>query len=226
MMKISEMMSSNSCFLCGELPHHGGRIAIIDNLQIVSDIAPLNPGHILLGSTKHVFSLSMLTLDDLDRVEYLKEILRKILTKVYCQEPVLFEHGMGDACELPACGIDHCHLHLIPVPGHDEFFGQTFFDFLHNLHIEVESVDLQSYRDLKCVEGKNYLFIEDLNGVKQALGTSHNFPAQVLRKYVATRLGSPYTYDWQLFFNQKKAQDTTRFLRNELQTTLKLSSFM
>lgn len=219
------MKENDTCFLCGNLEHHGGRILQFENIQIVSDIAPLNEGHSLIASVEHVIALSKLNADELIRLESIVLSLKEILIKAYKQNIVTFEHGMGDACEMPACGIDHCHLHLLPIPTNSKFFSQRFIEFLSQLELSnVKIAYLKHYHQLKSVEGMNYLFVEDVDGEKIVATVPDHFPAQILRRYVSSCLGSPYTYDWQLFADSHKAKKTTLELKDMLQTALHKSS--
>ena len=210
------MRRTQSCFLCGDFRKEGGIIAQLDQFQVVSDLAPLAPGHVLIAPKVHYYSFSSLEAETLSHLNQITQLVRNILIDVYRGKVVFFEHGMGGSCDLPACGVEHAHLHAISLPTEDLVFGQKLIEFFDNFYLKEKLyyVNIKDYQDIKAVKGTSYLFTEDVDGSKRIIFTSSQFPSQILRRYIAKYLGSPFEYNWQLFVDKDKARKTTFFLRS------------
>jgi diadenosine tetraphosphate (Ap4A) HIT family hydrolase len=207
--------NSDSCFLCGNLEHHGGRILSAQPFQIVADIAPLRKGHILISPLEHFYSFSSLSSVLFDEFTNLLEMVIPVLVRMFGGKIVIFEHGVKDTCDVPACGIDHAHMHAVPVPDdRSDFSNNALERFMNALGITIETTSIQEFQELRNAKGESYLFFRDVLGQMLLITSPRPFPPQILRRYIATQLGNPYRYDWQLFYNQREVRATTTLLRS------------
>jgi hypothetical protein len=99
-----------------------------------------------------------------------------------------FEHGPCAPGRQAGCGVDHAHIHLLPL----------------SLNLSEAVLDVQWTRGswLDCTgayaRDLDYLFIEQPFGVGH-IAMSAQFGGQILRKAIATRLGKPNEFDWREF---------------------------
>jgi len=83
------------------------------NTIALKDIAPLSPGHLLIGTREH--SLSLAGTADLQRSEILDRYQRTATQLELRAQPfVAFEHGPAHYGVSGSC-IDHCHIHVVPT---------------------------------------------------------------------------------------------------------------
>ncbi|NEQ48514.1 MAG: HIT domain-containing protein [Leptolyngbya sp. SIO3F4] len=207
-----------SCFLCGDLEHHGGHIAQSKNFKVLSDIAPLQEGHLLISTIKHYYSLSDLDMNALSELSRVTDWVYHILTQVYGGTVVFFEHGMSSNCNLSACGVEHAHLHAIPLNEEKHpIFSQTLRNFLAKTIMaeKLICVPIYDFRHLKAAQNRNYLLLKDIDCSMKLYLSSSQFPSQLLRRYMSEYIGLPFQYNWQLFMDEEKAQKTTTSLRSQ-----------
>ncbi|MET7440315.1 TIR domain-containing protein [Streptomyces sp. NPDC004082] len=125
-----EPETTSQCLLCDVLddaeatPFRGlfGRdelscelLAQGDGFVVVADVAPLTRGHVLIVPDEHVLSMSALPAASLETLDVLRRRVTSVLRDGYASDVVAFEHGMCDPNTSSACGIDHAHLHVLPL---------------------------------------------------------------------------------------------------------------
>ncbi|MFI1399523.1 TIR domain-containing protein [Streptomyces sp. NPDC020681] len=81
----------------------------------VADVAPLTGGHVLIVPQEHVLSMADLQRAALADLEMLRRRVTGIIRESYASDVVAFEHGLCDPSLSSACGIDHAHLHVMPL---------------------------------------------------------------------------------------------------------------
>jgi diadenosine tetraphosphate (Ap4A) HIT family hydrolase len=210
------MTKYRNCFLCGETLDKTREVLSIDGFRILTDIAPLTEGHLLIAPPCHIRSLSKLTKDQLTIVVFLKNLCKIIIKEIYKKNIIFLEHGMSSNCSVSACGIEHAHLHVVPVESNEIIFGISYTQFLikniPNLSQPSISI-LKDYADILCVHSsQKYLFTEDVNGKKTILLSDSHFPSQILRKYLCCHLEMELEYDWQIFYDEEKSYFSAQYL--------------
>lgn len=217
------MSKKQECFLCGNLINRKDFIIQTDSFRIVSDIAPLNEGHILISTNEHLYSLAYLDTSAINQLIQIKKTVRDLLNSVWPgKKVVFFEHGMGSKCDIPACGVEHAHLHALPIPSSERIFEQNILDFFKTSYLssQLYHTYLKDYFDLLKLRGVNYLLTEDIDGSTRVFFSSTQFPSQILRKYLAKYLGAPFEYKWQLFIEEDKSHRTASLLRSHVNNFL------
>jgi diadenosine tetraphosphate (Ap4A) HIT family hydrolase len=144
----------------------------------------------LVVSTTHYVSAGALPHDVLaelrDTIDAVATAMRHTSRTV-----AIFEHG--PACEntVVGCGIDHCHIHIVPL----EFDLYSEAAQLSNetgirWKPAADIATTKRYHD----GGHPYLYIEQ-NGLRR-IGTSTNLPSQFFRRVIASQQGRPKEFDW------------------------------
>ena len=160
------------------------------NFIVAPTIGALVPGWMLVVSTTHYVSAGALPHDALvelrDTIDMVASAMRSA-----DKTAAIFEHGPICENTVVGCGIDHCHVHIVPL----EF----------DLHAEAAQLS-REFRmrwepasDLGATKlyhegGLPYLYIEQ-NGLRR-IGTSPNIPSQFFRRVIASRQGRPKEFDW------------------------------
>jgi diadenosine tetraphosphate (Ap4A) HIT family hydrolase len=73
------------------------------------------PGWMLVVPRSHALNLSMLDPDAVAELERFVELVSSALRTAF-GDPTLFEHGAVSENTTFGCGIDHAHMHLVPLP--------------------------------------------------------------------------------------------------------------
>ncbi len=85
------------------------------NFALIADVAPLMPGHALLVSKRHAISMSKCSPQELAELDVFRREAAEILAAAYSRDVVAFEHGLCNRSKMANCGIDHAHMHLVPL---------------------------------------------------------------------------------------------------------------
>ncbi|GAB3146703.1 hypothetical protein GCM10027290_28880 [Micromonospora sonneratiae] len=81
---------------------------------VLPDLAPIAVGHVLIVPRIHLRALATLSPGMTEELEELRNDVTRILVEKLGGRVTLFEHGVCSG--VSACGIDHAHLHLVPLP--------------------------------------------------------------------------------------------------------------
>jgi len=174
---------------------------------VVPTLGSLLPGWILVLPKKHCFALSELSNSELSELNELSNTLVNLLSSHFDSRVVGWENGATSAGQAIGCGVDHAHLHLVPInvelrSGAENLLGRS----LRWQHTK----DITSLGTLR--DGPSYLFVRETNG-EYFTATDPNPPSQLLRKVVAQHIGHPELYDWHSYSGESHARSTvTRLL--------------
>lgn len=160
------------------------------NFIVAPTVGALVPGWMLIVSREHHISAGSLPTPLFAELRETIDRVFSAMTQIDTT-PAVFEHG--PACENTSvgCGIDHCHMHVVPV------------DF--DLYAEAEPLSQEcqivwaATRDLRATKqchdaGQPYLYVEQ-GGIAR-IGTSRHLPSQFFRRVIAARQGRPQEFDW------------------------------
>jgi len=160
------------------------------NFIVAPSVGALVPGWMLVVSTKHYISAGALP------HELLAELRGTINTvaaamRQTSRTAAIFEHGPARENTVVGCGIDHCHVHVVPL----EFdlysaAGQLSKETGISWEPAADITSTKAYHE----GGHPYLYIQQ-NDVGK-IGTSSNPPSQFFRRVIASRQGRPEEFDW------------------------------
>jgi hypothetical protein len=122
-------------------------------------------------------------------MEQLKAAVARRLIRIYGTVSA-FEHGPGEQQRKVGCGVDHAHLHMVPID----------FDLLRAVtpllptDSRFESASFNECQ-LSAKAGSDYIYVEQPLG-KGWMIRHQGLGSQLLRRAIATRLGAPSEFDW------------------------------
>ncbi len=152
---------------------------------MIPSLGQIVEGHLLIAPSRHFRALADLPQASLQELDILYGNLRSTLTRLYGR-CVFFEHGIR--CEASGgCGIDHAHLHAVPVraDGVLEILSQRF-----------RGVPISSISNInECIPvNVSYLFFEDASSQRLVFPVGH-LPSQYMRQLIASSIGKK-AWDW------------------------------
>jgi len=187
----------SSCCLCGSLsattPAPWDQPFLeSDNFVVVPSLGSIVAGWSLIVPRRHFVAIGALPRPYLPELEHLKLRTTKFLESAFgpC---CAFEHGPYEPSRPIGCGVDHAHLHIVPLP----------FDLLNTSAAFLPKDIRWSPGDFdSCVQafdaGADYLYVEQPIG-EGRIALHSQIPSQAFRRVIATSVGQPDSYDWRSF---------------------------
>ena len=119
-----------------------------DFLMVVLNIFPYNTGHLLVVPKKHVNSLTELTDEERDRlfsmVQRVEELQREVMNPAGIDIGINLGEAAGES-------IEHLHVQLVPIYGHDRGFMETSLD-TKVMKKSLEDVQEQYWEKIEILE--------------------------------------------------------------------------
>lgn len=148
------------------------------------------PGWLLVVAKRHVLCAGALASSEL---EALTSTLRKARAAVQQEygNVTLFEHGPSSRASELGCGIDHMHLHVVPLPfslmkAVDELFpGMQWFGAYGLEHSRLMHASGRGYIAIKEPHSPKWVFAEPVSPTRQ-----------MVRQAIAHTLGKPSEFDY------------------------------
>jgi ATP adenylyltransferase len=172
-----------------------------ENLVAVPSLGSLVEGWLLIVPRAHFISTGSFDRSlERELAAFKREIWARLET-VY-GEVCAFEHGPYAPRRQAGCGVDHAHVHLVPLS----------FD-LAKAALPFLSTDADwtraSWSDCsRAIEREvDYLFVEQPLGVGR-IAVADRFGSQILRKAIATAIGKPREFDWREYPQQHVIDST------------------
>ena len=176
---------------------------------VIASIGALLPGWAMVLPRRHALNL----VDAFSDSEFCKLRLRvsRMLARAYPSRPVrMFEHGAQTEGSRAGCGVDHAHLHLLPL-------RDSLVPWLHQEGDPANWRRLALSRVPKAVNGREYLLYCDTPETLDPqcwLSLPENPVSQYFRRIVAAAQGVPAQYDYRAHpFLTNVADTQTRLLR-------------
>lgn len=156
------------------------------NVLVIADVAPLVEGHCLIIPINHYASLAQCPPSTQDEIHTLIRRVSKVLFQVYNNGVIVFEHGQCVEKTNEGCGINHAHLHILPLPSSNLEIAREYYTFFKLDNLE----DLTSY-----VGDQSYLLIQSPSTGTEVLLINEP-PPQILRKLVSKKLPCKVDWNW------------------------------
>lgn len=189
------------CHYC-ELDRIELPVASSDAGFAVPSYGALVDGWTIVFPRTHVLSLAELNAAEWDEYSRLIAFVRERIERTY-GPAVLFEHGSAGSGRPAACGVDHAHMHVVPLRlGLVDSVGSLLSLPPDAWQPVAERVAAQA--------GMDYVFIEDATG--RWVTYQQWLPSQVVRQAIASRLGI-IEWDWKLARNLDRVEATRAALR-------------
>ena len=170
---------------------------------VVPSVGAMVEGWVLIFPKRHVLSLS-----ELSETEWagFSELAEHVSTSVEGNygPTVRFEHGSAGEGRLAACGVDHAHLHIVPLS--------------IDLRDAIERIDHGVTFSWQAVTGQvpkatreDYVFVADATG--QWVSFHAWLPGQVVRRAIAATLNL-VEWDWKANARLSNVEATRATLRS------------
>lgn len=186
----------NSCNLCAELTAKNGRkpwnecLLETDHFVVLPSLGALVEGWLLIVPKEHYICMGALPTAWRQEADCLAEQVRNLLRERYDLPILSFEHGPSVVQHGTGCGVDHAHLHVVPLDCDIVQFIEPFvlpaLDWIPAAWDE---------RSRAYQTGQDYLYFKQ-EGSAGHLAVSADFGSQVFRKAIASYLGVLNEFNW------------------------------
>jgi ATP adenylyltransferase len=173
-----------------------------ESLLSVPSIGPLLPGWLLVLPTSHELSFADLSCEAAVAAE-LEEVAAWWADLF---GPLSwFEHGPASEGSPVGCGVDHAHMHLVPLEG---------LDLLALARSRMPSLRFEPIGGVEEISryrqaGTPYLYLRAESG-QSWLASSPGIPSQFFRQLIAAAQGRPGEFDWKRHHHRETLSYTLR----------------
>ncbi len=185
-----------TCTLCAEIAAKNRRapwnefIIETENFGVIPSLGALVEGWVLMIPKAHYISFGALPRHLREEADVLRNRVRALLESRYENRIVEFEHGPSAAEHGTGCGVDHAHLHLVPLNCDLKRFVAPFVPS----NLDWMSCDWNT-RTKAYETGLDYLYLR-VEGVGEEIAVTEDFGSQVFRRAISAYLGNPNEYSW------------------------------
>jgi len=184
-----------SCRLCSDQVTYG-RTEVWNeplfeslNFVVLPSLGALVEGWLLLVPKQHFICIGALPDPMVTEMQEMKHIICLNLQKSYGQV-CAFEHGPSKANCSVGCGVDHAHLHFVPVAFDLSSAATPYLP---------EKISWSDAGPEECRaafnRGEDYLYLEQPIGAGR-IATGQNFGSQVFRRAIAAQVGAVNQFNW------------------------------
>lgn len=159
------------------------------NFVVLPSLGALVEGWLLLIPKEHFICMGALPDSIVDEMQEIKQTICSTLLKSYGQVCV-FEHGPSKAKLSVGCGVDHAHLHIVPLE-FDLATATTKYLPKDTNWIEAEFFACKT----AFSRSEDYLYIEQPIGTSR-IATHRDFGSQLFRRAIAAQIGIPNQFNW------------------------------
>lgn len=158
------------------------------SLAIMPTIGPLTQGHLLFAPRRHVTSFGQLSSLEWSEVVAAEADVAALLTRQF-GATIAFEHGTSGVPSAGGCGIDHAHMHFVPVA--EQVMGLPPVPSASWLRLDS---DWSSRLQTLATSMTPYVYMRTVDGARFAT-PARSLPSQFVRRWVAELLGTA-CWDW------------------------------
>lgn len=204
----------SSCRLCFDLTNQNSIEAWNEplfespNFIVVPSLGALVEGWLLLVPKKHFICMGALPDKVAVEMQEMKSFLYSVLQKFYGQV-CAFEHGPSRPSGNVGCGVDHAHLHIVPV-SFDLASAVTPFLPKDVLWSEASQQECRAAFD----RGEDYLYLEQPIGAGR-IATHQGFGSQLFRRAIAMEVGIPDQFNWREYSQFSNLAATVNKIRKQ-----------
>jgi ATP adenylyltransferase len=212
------------CKLCAEMGLKAGRepwnepLIETENFVVIPSLGALVEGWVLVVPKQHQISMGALPIELRTEAEEVECRTRAVLGWRYEKPIVGFEHGPSAEQHGTGCGVDHAHLHLLPLDCDLLTYVRPFVS---------TSIDWKAcnWEDLAQAHtaGLDYLYVRQ-EGRTPLMAVCRDFGSQVFRKAVASFLSMDSHFSWREYPQIETVARTIGTVTNALATQTRRES--
>ena len=184
------------CILCSELAVSAERapwnapLVETENFVVVPSLGALVEGWLLIVPKAHHISYGALPFDLRLEADALEAQTHDLLESQYGKPVVAFEHGPSAAKHGTGCGVDHAHLHLVPIECDLLATVRPFVPSTAEWKVCHWAERVDAYQS-----GLDYLYLKR-PGSGGLITIANDFGSQVFRKAISSHLGIDGEFSW------------------------------
>lgn len=182
-----------------------------DNFVVVPTLGAIVRGWLLIVSKDHYLCMGALPKSLWPELLGLKSYFSNLLTDIY--GPItMFEHGPHSEKLEIGCGIDHAHLHLVPLNFSLLSKATKSPELSGRIWHKLQSIEQTAkfYNDRK-----SFIFIEEPDCTISCC-TLNSAPCQLVRKLIAMEVGVESKYNYRQHDFKENVISTVEKVRNAL----------
>ncbi|HET6843293.1 MAG TPA: hypothetical protein VFK06_16690 [Candidatus Angelobacter sp.] len=188
------------------------------NFVVLPSLGSLVEGWVLIVPKEHFICIGALPAELVAEMNHLKSQVCSVLGSIY-GELCAFEHGPKANARNVGCGVDHAHLHIVPIH-YDLVAASTSFA---PRDTEWHSATFENCREA-FEKQQDYLYVEQPIGVGR-ISTSSDFGSQIFRKAIAASLGVFGQFSWREYPQTEIIAKTINTLSVKPQRQLDIRSY-
>ncbi len=182
------------CCLCanlasGEVAEWNRPLLESPNFVVLPSLGSLVEGWLLIVPKRHHISMGALPVELAEEMLSLKRFVASQLSPRY-GALCAFEHGPSDVLRRVGCGVDHAHLHIVPLAFD---LAEAAAPFMPSDAPWTQGGWEQCNAAFR--NGRDYLYVEQPIGSGR-IAVHDAFGSQVFRKVIAARVGIPEQFNW------------------------------
>ena len=178
-----------------------------ENFVVVPTLGSLVAGWLLIISKGHYLSMGAIPESQHAELNEVIEHVSTILKQAYCS-PTIFEHGASVPKSKVGCGIDHAHLHLVPL---NYSIIRVSEKILPN-KLPTNSVDVLQNMHQMYNSAMPYLFVMEPNAAGKFFDASSG-QSQFFRRVIAKQEGYPEKFDYRNYSFEENVRATINKLK-------------
>lgn len=187
---------------------HNDVIARSDQYFGMASLGAFLPNWVLVSPTAHCVNLAT-HFHEPQFWKFCDQVHTTLLDMRPSHENIaIFEHGPSEAGSVTGCGVDHAHLHFLPIDFSLENASQAFNDSWHWENISASEVN-------EFAGGHEYLFVSDSYDSNATRGNIHLLDkpiSQFFRQVIAKQIGSFTYFNYRRYpFETEAAKTALRF---------------
>ena len=179
------------------------------NFRVLVSLGALVEGWVLLVPNEHVLSMGVLPASQFEEMRRLKESVCDRLEKIYGPTSA-FEHGPGTERRNVGCGVDHAHLHIVPITFDLAAAAAPYLP--EDSRWEVS--DITGCRSAARA-GDDYIYLEQPINSGRMLH-HRDLGSQTMRRAIAAQIGIPDDFNWRTNPQIENVNSTIRALEPEM----------
>jgi ATP adenylyltransferase len=187
----------NGCSFCAQTVHSASeewnqRLHESEHFMVLPSLGALVEGWLLIAPKEHFLSMGAMPEHLEPEFIALKCEVMELVERLF-GPAVVFEHGPSARKHAVGCGVDHAHLHVVPV-GYDlEFAVSQFLP----VNAEWRNGTLDSCR-AAFESGTDYLYLEQLH--RNGRIVCHDgLGSQLFRRAIAKCIGVENEFNWRQY---------------------------
>jgi diadenosine tetraphosphate (Ap4A) HIT family hydrolase len=180
-------------------------LAATEDWVVVPSKGALLPGWLLVVPRMHSLCSGAVSDQERNALFDAAKNVGEVVGKAFGTPSTIFEHGPAAHGDVVGCGINHTHLHVVPLG-----FSLTAAAAHHMPNGGWRSATLGNIQALHVRSAGYLAVLEPDRGLMVA--ELHNSTSQALRKVIATEIGAAHKWDYRAYDGIAEVTSTVRRL--------------